>query len=120
MMQATVYRWDIIKQRLVTKGDDMLNIIKRIVAGLVALLMTYTILTGMFATPNDIALYMLIVAGIVLLIVGLLTNIRRMSRISLGTISRAEFFGVIAVLIGWMFMLNNRIDSLYQILISMK
>jgi len=74
-------------------------------------------------TMYKVTAYALIVGGLLLLMFGILRNITRQSRPKLtGGINRAEFYGVIAALFGWIqiwiFNLQNRIDSIYQILMG--
>ena len=98
----------------------MLNIIKRVVVLFIALLMGYVILTGIYATPVNVALFLLMGMGIILLVIGIISNIKRSSAIKLGVINRAEFYGVVVFLMGFMMYQNNRIDLVYEILIGMK
>lgn len=96
----------------------MLNIIKFIVVTVVSLLMVYVVITGLFETPPDVALVMLGIAGAILAIIGILTSVRRNSPIRVGVINRAEFYGVVVVLVTYIFYLNTRIDQIMLLLMQ--
>ncbi len=90
----------------------MWNIAKQVVAVAIAVLMSYVILTGIFATPSRVAVFLVIGLGILLLIIGILSNLKKGSSVRIGTINRAEFYGVIVAIIGYMIYMNTRIDQI--------
>ena len=62
---------------------------------------------------------LLIILGLTLLLIGILTNITHRSTPKLGAISRTEVYGVVVALVGYMFYINNRIDTVYQTIITL-
>jgi hypothetical protein len=118
MIQATLYRCDIIRQRLILKGFDMLSIIKRVVVVIVSLLMAFVVITELYDTPPSVALVTMGLAGALLAVIGILTNVRRSSPVRVGVINRAEFYGVVVVLISCIIYLNTRIDQIMFMLMK--
>jgi hypothetical protein len=111
--------YSIIGQRL-SHGGDIVSILKTVVATAIALVLLLAFITTLIGTPVNALAYTVIALGVALLILSLLSNIMHQSRIKIGAINRGEFYSVVAIIMGWLFLLTNRIDSLYQIMINMK
>ena len=111
-MQTSVVRRGIIRQSFRIREDDMWNITKRIVGVIIMLLMSYVIITELLATPSNTAVFLLMATGILLMVIGIFSNIRRHSRISIGAVNRAEFYGAIVTMVGYMIYMNTRIDQI--------
>ena len=69
--------------------------------------MTQVVFTTFQATPVEFALLLTGIMGIVLAILGILTNVRGNSPIRVDVINRAGFYGVAVVLITCMIYLNT-------------
>ena len=107
-------------------GLDMWKSVQWILFTLVGIV-TVMIIISVFASLTDLFGPLgiaLIVLGIVLALVGFFTNVTHNSPVKVGTISRAEFYGVMIALAGWIFQvqttLNGRIDQIMLELVNMK
>ena len=97
-----------------------MRILKGIVAGIITALILYAIVAIIYSMPYSVIPPILAVFGALLLISGILSSIKRNSPIKLGVASRGEFYGVVVLLVSILLGMNGRIDTLYQILITMK
>ncbi len=93
-----------------------MSILKKFVATIVILVVTWAVITSMFNMPSYITAYMVIASGVLLFLVNFLSNIKHNSPIKVGLINRGEFYGVVVVILGAFFYLNTRIDGLFQII----
>ncbi|MFC2017259.1 hypothetical protein ACFLUD_02465 [Chloroflexota bacterium] len=108
-----------MKQRVLF-GGDIMHTVRNIVATIAALVLLLAFVTTISGNPINELAYVVIALGIVLFLISLLANVKRHSRIQIGVLSRGEFYGVVVIIMGWLFILNSRIDSLFQMLASMK
>ena len=90
----------------------MWNIVKQGLALIIVGVIAYVIITTIYSTPSNIALFMLMGLGVALMIIGIITNIGKSSSISVGVINRAEFYGVVVAIVGYMVYLSTRIDQI--------
>jgi len=96
----------------------VISIIKRVVAAVVILSMSYVLITTFYGTPTKLALVVSGGAGVLLALVGTLSNLHRSSPIRVGTINRAAFYGVVVFLTTCMIYLNTRIDQIMITLVK--
>lgn len=97
-----------------------MSILKRIVAIIITAVILYTVFAIIFSLPYSVAPYMLIGWGLILLIISVLSNIHKNSPRKLGVANRYEFYSVTVVLVGLIVGINLRVDSIFQILLTMK
>jgi asparagine N-glycosylation enzyme membrane subunit Stt3 len=113
------------------EGYVMLNILKIVIAALL-IMAIILVLVNVFALSSQTQLFNYILIGLSLLlaIIGVITALTRHSKLSLGTINRAEFYGVTGFLFGCMMTLyvamngrfdtmNGRIDDIMLILMNL-
>ena len=81
--------------------------------------MLYAIVAITYNVPYSVIPPILIGLGLILLVLSILSNIKRNSPKKLGAANRGEFYSVIVVLIGVPLAINGRIDDIYQILVTM-
>ena len=96
-----------------------MRFITYIVALFIVIFLVISILSIIFSPLADIAWIasqVLIGLGILLFIMGILNSLIRHSAMKIGALSRAEFYGVVIAMIGYMFMLNLRIDTIFTLL----
>jgi hypothetical protein len=109
----------------------MLNTLKWVIAVLLTIAFIL-VLFSVFALGSQTQLFnsILILLSLILVIIGVITAITRQSKLSLGTINRAEFYGVIGALFGFLMTLyvamngrldavNGRIDAIMLILMKL-
>lgn len=112
-----------IKIRQIRKGEiDMIfSLLKWILAVLIVVFLVISMMTSFDIIDQDLLDKFtagLISLGALLMVVGILSNIIRHSKAKLGTINRAEFYGGIVILVGFMFTMNQRIDTLFTLFAS--
>ena len=95
----------------------MLHILKLIIATIITALVVVILTNSFFDYPKlpDFSLILLIVLSVLLTVLGIFSSIVRHSSISLGAISRAEFYGVVVLIIAAFFYLNTRVDTLFTL-----
>lgn len=93
-----------------------MKVLIKIVAIITASVVSWAVVTTMYNMPSYLTSYIVIGSGIMLFLIGFLSNIRRNSPISVGAINRGEFYGVVVVILGAFFYLNTRIDTLFTLL----
>ena len=105
----------------------MLHILRGIVAAIIGGVLLYAIVAVIYNIPYDLVPYLLIGWGLILLIMSILSNIKRNSPIKIGAANHGEFYAVITVLIGILIGINGRVDALnvriddtYQLLMTIK
>jgi asparagine N-glycosylation enzyme membrane subunit Stt3 len=112
-------------------GYVMLNTLKIVIAVLlmmVIILVLFNVLA--LGSQTQLFNYILIGLSLILTIIGVITAFTRHSKLSLGTINRAEFYGVIAFLFGCLMtiyvamngrldIVNGRIDNIMLILMKL-
>ena len=89
----------------------MWNTVKKVVGTLIVFAVAYNVITVMFATPSDIAILMLAILAITLFVAGIVSGSTRNSPLKLGSIDRAEFYGVVVFLITIMLFTFTKIDQ---------
>jgi hypothetical protein len=94
-----------------TAGVDMWNTIKKVIGTLIVFVVAYNIITVMFATPSDVAILMLAILAIVLFVAGIASGSTRNSPLKLGSINRAEFYGVVVFLVSIILFMFTKIDQ---------
>ena len=94
-----------------TAEVDMWNTVKKVVSTLIVFAVAYNVVTVMFATPSDVALLMLAILAIILFVAGIVSSSTRNSPLKLGSISRAEFYGVVVFLVSIMLFMFTKIDQ---------
>ena len=111
----TVHSYSIMGQRLKLEVPFMLDRLKKIVTTLIIILIAIIVTGNFFGVPKlpDFSLVLLVFLGATLVLLGLLTALERRSALSLGVINRAEFYGVVVVILGAFFYMNTRIDTLF-------
>lgn len=115
----------IMKRQLSSwEAAHMWNTIKTVVVATIVGMMTGFLFQLTFEIPvvslNIKNIYILIlgVLGLILVAIGLLTNIKRQSKAQLGTINRAEFYGAMTIVLSIFFYMNTRIDQIMIILVQ--
>ncbi len=110
------------QQGLILKEDIMLLLLTQIIAFMIGILLLVVGITSVILHPQPIHWsftgLIFIVLGLILLILGILRNIHR-SKITIGAINRAEFYGVVTVMVGIFMYMNTRIDQIYQIIYNL-
>ena len=119
MLQTNTLGCFIIRQRLYRRYNT-LHIFKGVVAGIITALILYALVAIIYNVPYSIIPPILAGFGVLLLILSIVSNIKRNSSVKLGATSRSEFYAVIVILISVLLYMNGRIDDIYQILIVMK
>lgn len=119
MLQTNTRESFIIKQQLYRRYNT-LRILKGIVAGIITALILYAIVAIIYNIPYSIVPPIIIGLGVILFVFSILSNIERTSPSKVGAANRYEFYSVTALLIGFLFALNLRIDSIFEILMTMK
>lgn len=112
MMQTKVFKGYIIGQRLLSKGEVMFYIFKRVIALFIAVVIIYMIVSSFWGVVSDTTTFILMGLGILLVVIGILSNVMRSSPIKVGTINRAEFYRVVVALVGYIMYVNTRIDQI--------
>ena len=110
----------IIGHQLLVEEDSMPNILKRAIVLAIVIVFLWGIFTTFYTTPSYVTALLLIILGVTLAVVDIVSKTTRHSAIKIGAISRGEFYGIITVMVGCLFYLNVRIDSLFQLLIALK
>jgi len=95
-------------------------ILKRAIAVVIVVVFVWGLVTMLYNIASYVTALLLVVLGAILAIISVLSDTKRHSPIKVGNINRGEFYGVIVVVVGCMFYLNTRIDSIYQIIVSLK
>ena len=98
----------------------MLRIFKSIVAISITALILYAIIAVIFSVPYGAIPPFLIGLGVIMFVLSIASNITRNSLPEVGAANRYEFYSVTVVLVGFLFALNLRIDSIFEILMAMK
>ncbi len=123
-MQTIPCEKGIIGHRIFIEEDIMLKIpgfLKKSIAIAITILILWGIITIFVSNaPSYLTAALIIILGIALAVIDIISRANRNSPIKLGMIGRGEFYGVVAVIVGCFFYLNTRIDSIYQILFSLK
>ena len=97
---------------------------KGIVVAFISGMMTFLLFNLIFNIPplsptgQTVAISIFGLLGLILLVIGLLSNIKRQSKAKLGTINRAEFYGMVTILLSVMLYMNTRIDQIMIMLVQ--
>ena len=121
MIVAKTNKVVIMRHQINWEGIDMWNRLKIIVVWLIVCLMFvifYSIIanTQLSLEVLSISILVLAILGATLTLLGVFSNIKRRSKIKVGAINRAEFYGVLVTLISALFYLNTRIDQIMMLL----
>ena len=114
-MQTDVHRRIITRQQLL-KGYEVLPILKRIVAVIMAVIVLYSASALIYSLPTNLAPILLGVFGFISFIIGILSNLRSNGPHKAGVINRAELYGMVVLIFGAIMYLNNRIDQVILLL----
>lgn len=94
-----------------TTEVDMWDTVKKVVGTLIVFAVAYNIVTVMFAMPSDIAILMLAILAIILFVAGIVSGSTRNSPLKIGSINRAEFYGIMVFLVSIMLFMFTKIDQ---------
>ena len=109
-----------MRQQISRRINERLRCLKMVIILLVSLAVVFIVSSILIPIPETIlpeSYFVLIGLGILLAVIGILTNLERESKIKVGVINRAEFYGVVA-LFAYMQYMGNRIDQIMLILIQ--
>ncbi|MFH1087373.1 MAG: hypothetical protein V1737_02150 [Chloroflexota bacterium] len=107
-----IHEQGIMRRLFHAKEVDMWGIAKRVIGTITVLLTCYVVITSLLAAPSRTALSLMMAVGILLMVIGILSSLRRHSRVSIGVVGRAEFYGALVTMAGYMMYMNTRIDQI--------
>jgi hypothetical protein len=110
------------QQEMIMKECIMLLLLTRIIGLLIGLFLVVAGVTSAILHPTPIhwstSGIVLIVLFLLLMVLGFLRSIH-FSKIKVGAINRAEFYGVVVAMVGVLMYMNTRIDQIYQIILNL-
>lgn len=98
----------------------MSSLFKKVLYAAILIVFILAIVTTFSGISNTVVVIILMALGFILFVVDMLSKITRNSPLKIGGLTRGEFYGILVIMVSYLMYLNTRIDSIYQIVVSLK